>query len=814
MLDTIRGRLNDGQLAWFMPDIATDEFLDELRLFGAESVLRSIARRVADRVEQMAIEGGTSRRGYEHSAIAADLLWDRGLEDEAIELWSLLAVVAPELFSDGTRLQAVAECLPAWIPSSRGSLRADNLPEGMRLNGVVPIRPAISPRVVRAANLLAEFPSAKWVTALKRSWLAVEDLVRRDRDGDEPESDHQRLMAACSVAAALGTCASRDRTMRVLVEDDGKRKRRYEALDAEIHARNTKIDEYRVLVQRHHAGEEVLDTIQTLRDNIDRRDTDIARARQELRESMSPGALLLQTVADAQAFPVEARQGAAWGLHRMVTDGVLERSDQERIRAVLHQSLQDEETDDSALRDQVAAAFPIGDERVRVILAAAERYASNHDAEELTAAVSRLAPEAPLLAVQVRETIDQSKRAGNCSDFSERLVRLSPGAGLLELTAELRRALRWMVELGEGSVEAGEAALIENLLWIAVLIRQELPGLVDFVARYPLRLMTLRRHRQILGQYTRDKLRFQLWTRYTPPRWFRGARPNEVGEVRLRHLDLDDRSVPNGMGIYYRLFEHPLLALPVLYHEFLHYGGPAGNPEHGIDNETEVLLREIVFARHLVSRLAPALDVELPAYERALAETIERTELIGLAHQLFLDFQDDHCWAALNQEVVSVYGEGFETAAASAEVERRIEYWNRTIDLENATNATKRSWYPTIEWPRLGGHDTHRITARFRDVLVRTLQMNHVLSREARDGVLDGAPCRDHQDEWLRYRERPYALEGFAEHFTGGVASPVVLNAIVHRFQLVGRDVWFELTDLLAALGLGGLTDSSSCREQ
>lgn len=798
LLYAVRQRLDEHQVGWFLPTVSAGGFLDEFAGVTGEGPLRSAVQRIADFVEDVALGDTVAGQGLENAAAAAEILWDRGRAEEALQLWAMVAVAEPATFKDSELLRPIAEALPGWIPRP-GSLRIAGLPEGFGVDALsLPLLP-VPPRVVRAADLLADYPHTGSVEPLRRAWLAIDDLVRRDPSDEERECDPSRLMSAQSIAAALGTCAALDRQMRVLVRDEAGRRRRYDVLGREVDRRNRLVEEYRKLVDLYHAGEAVVEAIRKLRDEIAERDSVIARARNALREELSPAALLLHTVADEQAYPLEVRQGAAWGLHRILEDGGLDEAARDRVDRTLRAVLHDEEIDESALRDCIATRLPKDDDRVRELLVAAERYAADRDGDELAVSLHRLAPEVPSLQEEIRDAVDAARRSQGRGEFGERAVRLLPGARLLEFVGALRRGLCWMVELLERRT-GRDRWLEDNLRWIAALVGEELPGVTDFLSRYPLRLMPLDRHRQILGQYSRDKVQVQLWTRYTPPRWFRGANPAELGKVHRRYFDLDDRSAPNAMGLHYRLFEHPVLVLPVLYHEFLHYGGPEGHPEQGIENETEVLLREVLFARHLLARLAPADDAELPAYESALAEAIKRTELVGLGQQLFFEFEDDGFLGAINEQIAQTYGEGLDAAAAKAEVGRKIEHWNRTIDLENEINEAKRSWCPEIDWPRLGAHETGAVSDHFRAVLTRTLQQDHRLDSERRNKVLADPVCRHHRDEWSAYRRRRGAVAQFARHFAPRGLGPHTLQAIVHRFELEGPRAIPELLGLFRAL--------------
>jgi hypothetical protein len=790
LLDAVRQRLDDRQLAWVLPDVGAADFLAELARLRGEHALPSIARSIADFIEDVEFCEQPAGHWFDNATAVAAMLWNGDRVEEALQLWTLMAITEPELCEDANWLAPIVTALPGWIPGPE-PVRIEDLPREVQMATPVP------PRVVRAADLLTEFPRREWIEPLRRAWLAVEDLVRRDAHDEQHERNPQRLMAAQAIGAALGACAARDRQMQVLVHDEAGRKHRHEALGRQVERRNQLVDRYNKLVAEYHKGKDLVDAIRRQKDEIGKHDERIARAREALREDLNPAALLLHAVSDGQSYPLEVRQGAAWGLHCIVKNGALNEEARERVRKTLQAVLHDQELDESAVRARIATVLPDGDVRIRQLLNAAERYAADHDAAELDATVRRLAPEIPSLAREVRDSVDESLQSRFRGDFGERMLRILPGSRLLELAGSLRRGLRWMVELVEGR-SGGDPALAENLPWIVALVGEQMPDVMDFLSRYPLRLMTLHRHRQILGQYSRDKVHLRFWTRYTPPRWFRGANPSELGEVHHRYLELDDRSAPNAMGLYYRLFEHPVLVLPVLYHEFLHYGGPEGDPKQGIDNETEVLFREVFFARHLLARLAPDSDDELPAYETALAAAIERSELVGLAQQLFYELEDDVFLSAINEQIAQIYGEGLDANAARAEVDRRVEHWNRTIALENQTDEAKLSWGPEVDWPQLGTAVTRALTHDFRTVLSQALQQHHRLAAERRDAVLSEPVCRRHREAWSAYRRRPGALAEFSRRFARRGLDRAVLQAIARRFDI--EDSGVPLSEVLRLL--------------
>lgn len=797
LLDAVRQRLDDRQLAWILPDAGAEDFLAELARLRGEQALSAVVPSITGFIEDVELRDQPAGRWFANTTAVAAMSWDRGRVEDAVQLWALMAIAEPELCEDAPWLRAIAAELPGWIPRAAAVDSEDSLP---RAQVTLPI----PPRVVRGADLLVDFPRAEWIEPLRRAWLAVEHLVRRDSREEQHERDPQRLMAAQSIAAALGACAAFDRTMRTLVKDEAGRKHRHEALERQVEKRNQLIDRHNQLVAEYHDGKDRVEAIRRQREEIGKHDERIAQAREALREELTPVALLLHVVADGQSYPLEVRQGAAWGLHCILKGGVLEEEARGRVGKTLQAVLHDQELDESAVRTRIAAVLPAGDARLRQLLVAAERYAEDHDAEELDSKVRKLAPEFPALASELRNGVDESLQSRPRGELGERMLRLPPGARLLEFAGALRRGLRWMAELVEGRA-GGDPALEENLPWIVALVGQEIPDAMDFLRRYPLRLMTLHRHRQILGQYSRDKVNLRFWTRYTPPRWFRGADPSELGEVHIRYLELDDRSTPNAMGLYYRLFQHPVLVLPVLYHEFLHYGGPEGDPKHGIDNETEVLLREVLFARHLLARLAPETDEALLDYEAAMAAAIERTEILGLAQQLFCQFEDDDVLAALDEQIAQIYGEGLDWDAALQEVARKVERWNRNIVLENQTDEQKLAWCPQIDWPQLGTPVTRELTAHLRTVLSRALQQNHHLSPARRDEMLGEPVCRRHREDWSAYQKRSGAFAEFSRRFEHGDLDRAVLRAITQRFELEEAPASLgDVLRLLRELGFGG----------
>lgn len=554
----------------------------------------------------------------------------------------------------------------------------------------------------RAATLLKQNPSAQWVPALKETWQQIESRVRINPEEATEESLVSALDAAANtVAAALGACCACDKQYRNFKADReliGEKSAAIERYNRLIAEHNRLVSEYKVRSTGRTRRDQIEKRLEKLREEIEEQQSGL----EWLDEDLSAGYLLLQTLCSEQLYPVTVRQGAACGLHLLCAKGHLE---------------------------------------------------SETKAEIVDA---------------IRQAVGAKEGRGFC----ERRVCLLPGFSALDLCHTLTEGLRWMTDLLEGEYASpvfsddGEGAAppparmsgvsqspldiarrYPQLRSLVSLLCKLTPKALDFLERHPLRLMPLSHHKQVLGQYTENGCSFSLWTRYTPPK---GS-----GPVHKRYLAVEDRSTPNSMGIYYELFRHPALALPVIYHESLHYGGPAGDPRQGIENETEVLLREIIFARYLITSLAPDDDEDIPAFEESLVEVIEEAGLWSLRWQLGYDLWDDAVLFHINREVISLYGDTISDESAEERFALLIESSNRGIELENRL----LKWEKDVTWPLLRSAPTRDLTRRYGEILKRQWKRNHFVSPEQRDRILSEPPCPEHVRAWNEYAGRRHALK-------------------------------------------------------
>lgn len=407
--------------------------------------------------------------------------------------------------------------------------------------------------------------------------------------------------------------------------------------------------------------------------------------RQQCEAKLSPGYLLLMVLRDGQAYSPVVRQGAAWGLHVLRTQGHLVKESQD----------------------------------------------------------------------EVFRSIQGAVTGPGAAKFCERSVLLHPEAKDADLHRALRDGLRWMGEIAEGDYSGSCNKRITISPWALKqtlgLLALWVPGFSAFLRSYPLHLMRLDHHHQLLGKMVRRGCDISLWTRYTPP--------DEVGPVHNRWLELDDRSVPNAMGIYFRLLEHPVLGIPVIYHEYLHYAGAGNVPGEGLANEAEVLVREILFTRVLLARLAPDHPEGAPAFERALVDCATLLGVQPLLSQLLWPVESPEIVEPLNTKVEAIYGRPLQPPEASSHAAAHIQLLNLQIKFANVS----QTWCPEVSWPRLGEPGTEDIERRFREIVVRRLTTANRISREDHARILEEGSVAQWQKEWHEYCCRPGVTQCLGE---------------------------------------------------
>lgn len=590
-----------------------------------------------------------------------------------------------------------------------------------------------------AAELIAAFPDPACLPGLQAVWVRLDNLVRRDlRD------DHRRQLPlpgielqACRVAHAMAACAAADEHYRNLDGDEQTRQGlqpfsdRYQAA---IDQYNTYLEELKrkygnSLSQRLQSAWCVQETAQlaAYEQQVKACEQACDREYRRVRAEFTPGFSLLHAVNDGQRYPITVRQGAAFGLFWLLREGHLDAATGERFRTALAGSVHGREGRDFRER----RVFLFNDYTERELIEAVRQEL--HWMEWLT----HMPPPPNAAEPPVAEPTGADAADGVAGRSWEQQCDC--------WLAETRQATDW-----------------RHLPAIFRLVSEELREAVPFFAKYPLRLMLRADQQTILGLYRRDGCRVVQWTRYQPrdgtpdvPGDEAGRddeRPRNAGPVTARYLDLDDRTPPNSMGLDYLLFHHPLLVVPVLYHEFLHHAGVTG--EHGLSNETEVHVREMLFFRRLMARLAPDRDADLPAYEQALLAACHATHTESVLLSLQLQLGDPDELRRLDAWIVQQYGRERDEAGAAHEVQQQIDQQNQEIARDNF----KQSWDPHMPWPLLGTEETRQLTTDYRRLLAQRWTQRHWITWQELCAILAEPVSQECLAAWEAYlRRRPPA---------------------------------------------------------
>jgi len=650
------------------------------------------------------------------------------------------------------------------------------------------------PQLLRVLRQVQRSPRPTCLGILMKLWWTYEEDIQLTLDDRIGEDLDPHLVAFVDIlAVALGACAACDARYQNFAADEehsAKFREIYAAHHRDIEEHNCLVEEFKQLgmggvpSKLPAAQEQIVERIKELRETIRLSEMYIQDQERQNRHAMSPGFILERVLRNAQRYPTPVRQGATWGLYHLLVGGHLDRSAREQVFDLIAQTVSsvdaqdfgerrvqlppDAETED--LVEALAAGLSWTLDLMEGVYGTWRTQWEAHLAARKPTALPEDGPspatgEEPSTLAATTEDASGGKSVSTREEASEIPVPEREGT-----PGERLALFEQILASGSSDISARYPALEE----IVGLLRNLMPGALAFLERYPLRLMRLDHHRRLFGQYSKVGAHVTLWTRYTPPK--------EVGPVRRRFLTLDDRTRPNSMGIYYELFRHPLLALPVIYHEFLHYGGPTGNPSMGIENETEVLLREILFARHLIACLAPDEDDQLLTYESEIAEELRVVKLHSLLVQLSCDLGDPKVLAQINHAILDTYGgqKSVDEAELLSTVE--IQKTNMFIYLENLT----QTWQKDVPWPLLGSVDTESLTERYRELLKHRYMLDHSVDSSHRDRILADQSSRIFQADWQAYLRRPRAMQalrgaGERDAFLQ-LALPQLLELLVQRF--------------------------------
>lgn len=594
--------------------------------------------------------------------------------------------------------------------------------------------------VTSAAELITRTPDPLWIPKLKDVWLErLEPLVRMD-DGDRDylsrQLPPQTELAAFAILVAFGACGATDKTYHNL-DADRSRSTEYEHMTKTYSqlvesynklltelksvfpqvfsetssnwlSREQDIESLKATNPKFRAGH---DRLRTLSGQISETKSKIKARRDQLNWLWSPGYLLRDILNGDQRYSVGIRQGAALGLHLLVQNSNLDGHTKSMLQENLTASMHHED----ANRD-----FR---ERRVLLLPQACRVEICHALQSGIEWMLNIAntPKPATTITTTERSVSPSETVVDETDVS--IAAHAEADSSLSLSGESTHVHETIEDY-------------EGLYHSVQLLCAKLPHAVQFLGEYPLRLMRSDDHQRILGQYRQNGCALEFWTRYTPPK--------RVGKVQSRYLRLDDRTAPNSMGLDYRLFRHPLIVAPVIYHEYLHYAGVNNRPNHGIANEAEVWLREIVFMKNIFVQCAPDNSEMLKQYIGSYLKALYDINATSLLRRLFEDPRGNSGLQSMNETITALYGRQLDETEASVETHQEIGRQNMGIVLNNMV----QTWDPEIAYPLLSTPETTQLTETYQTLLIQSRTRRNTLSISEWNSILSEEECKQALAVW------------------------------------------------------------------
>jgi GNAT superfamily N-acetyltransferase len=559
---------------------------------------------------------------------------------------------------------------------------------------------------ISALQIIERHPKLDWLDVLKSEWLRIDNQVRQDTQGGfdsvhESSIEPDVELEAYHLVLAMAACASLDLSYTNLDHDEELVK----ALDAERKNCELLVARYNDLVGQLSG----LTRQPGWASSAPPKDENVVMQAQQLAEEI-----------DRARNKYENNYWAARGKFS--------------VGSIFRMILANHQQYATGIRQAIAAGIHV---------LCRDSHLDRECKNELWDLVSRAV------------TAD----ANSGVDFRERRVLILKGSCRHEVQFSIYDGLQWIwqvverAQLSWDDIRLAENFVIsfETLETTIELLFERLPQVVSFLEQYPLRLMSPRDASTILANYRESGSNLSLWTRYIPPVY--------TGKVTHRYVSLNDRSKPNAMGINYRLFSHPLMAVPTLFHEYLHYAGPDHIPGQGIRNETEVWMRECIFFRDLFQQLAPENDELIPQFELEVYRAFRRANPgSNLEHSLRLiaaNFDDNENFDLFNHMIYAMYRGDLNDEQAESKADEEIQKQNTVIELSNRTLI----WDRHVQWPLLGTGQTHRLATQFRSLLINRYKQRHTLTYAERDRILAEDEIWHAHDRWKAYLKRGQAMQ-------------------------------------------------------
>lgn len=306
-------------------------------------------------------------------------------------------------------------------------------------------------------------------------------------------------------------------------------------------------------------------------------------------------------------------------------------------------------------------------------------------------------------------------------DRPEFLIWLFPNSSVGEFYLALYRVLNVYLSL--------DFANTEHLLELCKELSQEIPEVLPFLEKFPLKLIDLSQKNEFFEYYYEEGLKLEYWTTFTPPK--------EEGEVHNRYYKILNFTLPNSRGINFNLFRDKVLLLPHIYHEFLH--------NSGVTNEAEVWLKQHLFLRKILLKYSRDSKVQLGNYISNKLNLFEVAEDSGSKMLLSMHLNDLHFYHFLNNKIREIYGEPLTELDATRKANKILKRFHAETFYNNAY----LTWCPEIRWPDLFNHPIgYRISTEIKKIISVRSKQNNTISEEKFWEILNEKENKNTLQNW------------------------------------------------------------------
>jgi len=736
------------------------------------------------------------KNGISNVFHAAMKLWGLSQKEYALEILKFISLVKPSQV-DRNMVKNISTSLPQILPKSRPSIAvSDNNELSQMLSQFMnneDFIPEISSGIVHGADILRLFPSIDWIDNIKMAWIHIAKYIRKAcYKNNSKQIPLDLAMAGNSLLIALGVCIAQSKKTEEIESKDeiisNLQKKLVDNIKKRndlVHKYNNLIDNYKKMKNGSSKKESALESkIKKLRVEIKNYETENEKVQADIQHNISPTMHLLNVLNNSQDYPDIIRQASAWGLYHILKNVKLSIPDKRNIYESLRISIFEGNWDDNKLKEEIKSILKIDDELLNDNFDIINEYIFDRSHSTLSGMYIDSASKKIFLD-KLSDWLDKNFYS-IVQEFAERPIYVFSKASFSEIRFQILDGLNWMVDIIEKHRDPELMSRFKDKIdQTVLLIKEYLPQASTFLSLYPIRLMDISHHQKMLGKYSYSKCDLIYWTRYSPPLWKPGMSPDEAGEVNQRYLSVNDRSTPNSMGIFYRLFEHPVLSLPVIYHEFLHFGGTIGRSENAINNESEVWIREIIFMQYIISKLAPKRENVISEYEQEIVNAINRLNLNGIGFQTQYDFSNIDILPFFCDKIERIYGKKTNKEKAIQKADERIERNNRSIQLMNRTHEVKLNWYPEIEWPYLNTDQTISLTDNYKSILINSMITDHRLTVNEYTELINEENIQFFITSWNKYKSKSVTMKTFIQNW------PLIdyeiselITVIVDRFNI------------------------------